>query len=92
MALATREGEPFLTLNGTQTQSAKIYNLLLELPRLIDMNIAVARISPQAEHTGDIIHLFRRCLEGTLTPQVSSAIITGFVHPSGQYPGAPPPP
>ena len=71
MALATREGEPFLTLNGTQTQSAKVYNLLLELPRLIDMNIAVARISPQAEHTGDIIHLFRRCLEGTLTPQVA---------------------
>lgn len=71
MALATREGEPFLTLNGTQTQSAKVYNLLLELPRLIDMNIAVARISPQAEHTSEIIGLFHRCLEGTLTPQAA---------------------
>ncbi len=34
MDLKTREGEPFLTLNGIQTQSAKVYNLLLELPEL----------------------------------------------------------
>ena len=71
LALATREGEAFLTLNGTQTQSAKVYNLLLELPRLVDMGIAVARISPQAEHTGEIIGLFRRCVDGALTPEAA---------------------
>lgn len=71
MALKTREGEAFLTLNGTQTQSAKVYNLLLELPRLREMGVAVARISPQAEHTASVIGLFRRCLEGELTSQVA---------------------
>ncbi len=71
MALATREGEAFLTLNGTQTQSAKVYNLLLEMPRLIDIGVAIARISPQAEHTADVIGVFRRCLDGTLTPQAA---------------------
>ncbi len=71
MALKTREGEAFLTLNGTQTQSAKVYNLLLELPHLREMGVAVARISPQAEHTAAVIGLFRRCLEGELMPQAA---------------------
>lgn len=71
MALKTREGEAFLTLNGTQTQSARVYNLLLELPCLIDMGIAVARISPQAARTDEVIGAFRRCLDGALTPQAA---------------------
>ena len=71
MALQTREGEAFLTLNGTQTQSAKVYNLLLELPNLRDMGVAVARISPQVEHTAAIIGLFHRSLEGVVTPQAA---------------------
>ncbi len=68
MVLKTREGEDFLTLNGTQTQSAKVYNLMLEWSGLCAMGVAVARISPQAQDTTKVIGLFRRCLEGTLTP------------------------
>ncbi|MBV2235849.1 MAG: U32 family peptidase [Sterolibacterium sp.] len=69
MALKTREGEPFLTLNGTQTQSAKIYNLLLELPALQALHVAIARISPQSTQTAAVIALFRRCVAGELAPQ-----------------------
>ena len=35
------------------------------------MGIAVARISPQSEHTADVIGLFCRCLDGALTPQLA---------------------
>lgn len=71
MALKTREGEAFLTLNGTQTQSAKVYNLLLELPSLREMGVAVARISPQSAQTAAVIGAFRRCLDGAETPQAA---------------------
>lgn len=68
MTLKTREGEPFLALNGTQTQSASVYNLLAEIdamPGLID----VLRISPQPENTGGVVSLFRAALSGAATPQ-----------------------
>lgn len=71
MALKTREGEDFLTLNGTQTQSAKIYNLLLDWPCLEQLGVAVVRISPQSQQTAAVIDVFRRCLEGTLAPKAA---------------------
>lgn len=65
LPLATREGQAFLNLNGTQTQSARIYNLLLEMPALKAASVDVARISPLAEHTIDLIRLFRACIDGS---------------------------
>lgn len=89
MDLKTREGEAFLTLNGTQTQSAKVYNLLLELPQLGSMGVNVARISPQAQQTAAVIEVFRACAEGQLDRQqawqkvnelVVDATCNGFWH------------
>lgn len=71
MALKTREGEDFLTINGTQTQSARVYDLLLELPQLQQMGISVARISPQAHNTAQVIAAFRQCLDQELAPQAA---------------------
>jgi O2-independent ubiquinone biosynthesis protein UbiV len=59
LALATREGRPFLVLNGTQTQSAAVLGLIAELPAMAAAGIDVARISPQSAHTADIIALYR---------------------------------
>ena len=63
IALHTREGESFLNLNGIQTQSARIYNLLGDLPGLRRAGVDILRISPQGEHTGEIIERFRRALD-----------------------------
>jgi len=65
--LRTREDEPFLTLNGIQTQSARIYNLLADLAR-IEGNAEILRISPQSEHSLEIAALFRAALEKRQTP------------------------
>ena len=69
LTLKTREGEAFLVLNGIQTQSAKVYNLLGELPGLQEASVDILRISPQALHTPRIVQLFRDAMDGLTTPQ-----------------------
>jgi len=61
--IKTREGKPFLTINGTQTQSALSYNLIGDLDTLRDSGVNVARISPQSEQSETIIQLFRKCID-----------------------------
>jgi collagenase-like PrtC family protease len=64
LTLKTREGEAFLTLNGIQTQSAKTYNLLGELPQLVADGVDVIRISPEHAGTAEIVAQFRAALAG----------------------------
>ncbi len=68
LPLATREGESFLNLNGTQTQSAKVYNLLPDMRELLASGVDLARLSPQAEHTAVLIDFFRHCADGAAAP------------------------
>jgi collagenase-like PrtC family protease len=58
LTLKTREGQPFLSINGIQTMSAQTCNLLAEIPDMRTMGIDVVRISPQPEHTAEIIAAF----------------------------------
>jgi len=64
LALKTREGQHFLTLNGIQTQSAQVYNLAHELGAMRELGVDVVRVSPQARHTGRILALFRETMDG----------------------------
>jgi len=67
LALATREGAPFLTLNGIQTQSAGVYSLIGELPALRELGVASLRLSPQSRHMGRVVDAFRAALAGETT-------------------------
>ncbi len=64
LALATREGAPFLTLNGIQTQSAGVYSLIGELPALRELGVASLRLSPQSRHMGRVVAAFSAALAG----------------------------
>lgn len=66
MPLLTREGQPFLTFNGIQTQSARTCNLIHELDQLSQLGVDVLRISPQSAHTFEIVRLFRQCLNRSM--------------------------
>jgi collagenase-like PrtC family protease len=77
LALKTREGEPFLTLNGIQTQSARTYNLLGELPQLVADGVDVIRISPAHAGTAEIVAQFRATLAGG-TAAVAENDCNGF--------------
>ena len=58
LPMRTREKEGFLVLNGTQTQSARVYNLLEELPQMQAMGVDLVRLSPQPQHMEQVIALF----------------------------------
>ena len=58
ITLKTREGQPFLAINGIQTMSAQTYNLLAEIPDMLAMGIDIVRLSPQPHHLPEIIAAF----------------------------------
>ena len=58
LTLKTREGQDFLSINGIQTMSAQSYNLLHEIPDMLNMGIDIVRISPQKQHINEIIAAF----------------------------------
>ena len=65
ITLKTREGQPFMAINGIQTMSAQTYNLLAEVPEMLRMGIDVVRISPQAEHLPEIVAAFDAARRGS---------------------------
>ena len=77
MTLKTREGQPFLAINGIQTMSAQTYNLLAEVPEMRKIGIDILRISPQQQHMPAIIAAFDAARRGEteshkISPDVSS--------------------
>ena len=58
LSLRTRESEGFLVLNGTQTQSARVYNLVGEVAALRAVGVNLVRLSPQAQHMPQVIAAF----------------------------------
>jgi collagenase-like PrtC family protease len=80
MTLKTREGQPFLAINGIQTMSAQTYDLLGEIPAMRTMGIDVVRISPQPRHTAGIIAAFDAARQGGDPPAADPAwTAEGFV-------------
>jgi collagenase-like PrtC family protease len=68
LPLASRDGQPFLTINGIQVQTAGRCDLGPELDELRVAGIALARIYPQAEGTAEIVSRFRRAIDLRLAP------------------------
>lgn len=66
LLMQTREQQDFLVLNGIQTQSALVYNLIDQIDTMRALEVEVARISPQAHHTVRIIELFDAVRQGTM--------------------------
>lgn len=58
LLLQTREKESFLVINGIQTQSAKVHNLIQEVTDLRAMGVDVLRLSPQSQHMQKVISTF----------------------------------
>ena len=59
MSMNTREGEHLFTLNGIQVQSGGNCNLLGAVNELMDLNVDVLRLSPQASGMNEMIALFQ---------------------------------
>jgi collagenase-like PrtC family protease len=68
LTLRTRENEAFLTLNGTQTQSEHVHQLVDQVAELREIGVDVLRLSPQSRHMAEVIDLFRAACAGELAP------------------------
>lgn len=77
LMLSTREDESFLMINGIQTQSAKVHSLLHELSNP-ESGVDILRISPQSEHTEQVISLFDQVRAGDLGVQETSNELAPF--------------
>ena len=78
LLIRTREGEEFLTLNGIQTRSSKVYNLIGEVDALRELGVDILRISPQSQHTPELLEIFRARIEGTLDVQAARSRMAGL--------------
>ena len=58
MPLATREGRPFLRINGISVQGEEITDLGPELPELRSLGVDILRLYPQAEGMEAIVQHF----------------------------------
>ncbi len=81
MPLKTREGELFLTLNGLQTQSAKVYSLVHDIGSLREAGFAMLRVSPQSRGTVEVLQAMRASCDGMFASVVEEAnACDGFWH------------
>ncbi|WP_269494983.1 ubiquinone anaerobic biosynthesis protein UbiV [Castellaniella sp. S9] len=73
LLLETKESQPFLTINGIQTQSALVYTLIHELDELRELGVDVLRLSPQSQAMDQVVAAFRAVLDGRETPAEAHA-------------------
>ena len=66
MAVETLDAVPFLTVNGTQTLSHNVLDLLPELPHLRALGIRRFRLSPQNVDMVAVARTFRAALGGAI--------------------------
>ncbi len=78
MALETLDGRPFLAINGTQTLSFGIGNLVGELAALRAMGIGRFRLSPQDLDMVAVAEAFRAVLDGRLEPDAALERLAGL--------------
>ncbi len=78
LEVKTREGQPFLTLNGIQTQSAKLYHLERELPELVATGVDLLRLSPQSEGMTELVAAYRALIDGATATMPAGDYCNGF--------------
>ncbi|RJX30829.1 MAG: U32 family peptidase [Oxalobacter sp.] len=83
LLLKTKEAQPFLVLNGIQTQSGGVYNLANEWTQLEGLGVDIVRISPQSEQADVIVDLFDQVRQKKATPQAALEAMKEYM------PGAP---
>ncbi|HVP07936.1 MAG TPA: U32 family peptidase [Burkholderiales bacterium] len=67
--LQTRDGKPFLVMNGIQTQSASVYSLARDLDSVRAAGVDAIRINPQAEGTAQVADLLHELCRGALAAE-----------------------
>lgn len=89
LPLATREGEPFLRINGIQVQGEETTDLGPELPALRALGADVLRLYPQAQDMASVVEHFDLARRSPLPPPRRGAV-NGYWQGQPGKPGLPP--
>ena len=75
LTVSTQDDEAFLVMNGLQTQSARVYNLIDEVEQMITMGVSQLRISPQSLQTAEVVSMFRaKALGSVIEPEAATTM------------------
>lgn len=67
LPMDSQEGEAFFNINGIQTQSGRIQHLLPHWQAMQKAGVDILRISPQSQHTGEIVARYHQVISGQST-------------------------
>lgn len=76
LTVNSQEQHALFNLNGTQTQSASIYNLIHQIPEMANMGVDILRISPRQEGTAQVIQQFKEAVHRFENNEVETLIPT----------------
>jgi len=79
MDVDTLDGEAFLAVNGTQTMSYTVNNLLGEVSDLCKRGVTHFRLWPQQIDMLRVIDIFRSQIDGTITYEEGQETLSGLV-------------
>ncbi|MGX5731578.1 U32 family peptidase [Pseudoxanthomonas beigongshangi] len=68
LPMATREGEPFMVINGVQVQGMEVVDMAPERDELVACGVDILRLSPVQEDMAGVVDHFRRMLDAPLPP------------------------
>ncbi|MCX4025302.1 U32 family peptidase [Endozoicomonas sp. SM1973] len=67
----SQENQPLFTLNGIQTQSGSLYNLMSQIPAMQKMGIDIVRLSPQSHDMKQVINQYHTAIQGETVPLIA---------------------
>ncbi len=87
LLLTSREGEPFLAINGIQTQSAGTHCLIGARDALAGAGIRRLRLSPQSQHFPEIVRCFDAVFNRGASAPDAAETIDALCLPGGMVNG-----
>ncbi|RUS60847.1 U32 family peptidase [Pseudorhodobacter sp. E13] len=76
LSIATREGQPFLAMNGVQTLADSYACMALQADALAQAGVTTLRLSPHTGDFGQVCLLFRDLLDGRIAGAEVAAALT----------------
>lgn len=88
--LHTQENQSLFTINGIQTQSGQIYNLLDEYSTMAEIGVDIMRVSPKNTGTFEVVEQFNRAIHGDgVTAQLIASDLNNEEFCNGYWYGLP---
>jgi collagenase-like PrtC family protease len=74
LTVSTQDDDTFLVMNGLQTQSARVYDLIDTVPAMAAMGVSHVRISPQSRQTAEVVARFHAAAQAAAAPAAAGSV------------------